>query len=400
MSEQTQSHPETVALSDRELIDFDHTIPVTSGPPWERYTDLRERDDVPYSEAHGGFLVVSRYEDVCAVSRDPSLFLSGAPQNTIPSLPSDPLPPLHSDPPDHRVYRDIVNPFFSPSRIREYEPWIREYVIGYVDRLLASEGWDVPLDLGQPLTRDVTFRIMGIVDPPLNIRQAADLLVYGGSPEASEALMGYLGDELSRRRTEPGDDLISGLSIARFGDRPLEDNEIVRLCLILLLAGLETTATTIAGSVWYLLEHREVAVALSQANDAQWRLAIEEFIRFAGPVQALARTAGQSTDIRGHRVDRDERILMLLASANRDETEFDRPDEFVIDRHPNRHVSFGMGPHRCVGSHLSKVELQLVLERLVGRLDDWELAPGSGAEWVTSQAHCGIRSLPVRRRTS
>ncbi|MDT5369087.1 MAG: hypothetical protein QOC62_3518 [Mycobacterium sp.] len=398
MCEQFRADAEASVLQRPEVIDFDHLDHESTTSPWTRWTDLRRRDDIPYTEAHGGFRVLSRYEDVCAVARDALTFASGTPQgNTIPALPTKALPPLHSDPPDHRVYRDIVNPYFSPSKVRAYEPWIRTLADGHLSRVLAGDAWNVPLDLGVPLTRDVTFRLMGIVDAPSEVNMWADLMVLEGSADASDALSAFLGDQLRRRREAPSDDLISGLSTARFEGRLLSDDEIVRLCLILLLAGLETTASTIAGSVWYLLEHPGVAAELAVASADTWRLAMDEFVRWAGPVQALARKAVSPGEIRGYSIGQDECTMMLLQSANRDESEFERPDEVILDRHPNRHVAFGMGPHRCLGSHLAKLELQVVLERLVVDLDSWRLESPDALKWVAGSSIRSIRSLPVRR---
>jgi cytochrome P450 len=396
MCEQFRTDAEV--LQRPEVVEFDHLDHESTTSPWNRWTDLRRRGDIPYTEAHGGFRVLSRYEDVCAVARDASTFASGPPQgNTIPALPSQPLPPLHSDPPEHRIYRDILNPYFSPSKVRSYEPWIRALADGHLSRVLAGDAWNVPLDLGVPLTADVTFRVMGIVDAPPEVNMWANQIVHEDSADASDALCAFLGDELRQRREAPSDDLMSGLSTARFGDRLLSDDEIVRLCLILLLAGLETSASTIAGSVWYLLEHPGVAAELAVASADTWRLAMDEFVRWAGPVQALARTAVCPSEIRGYSIGQDERAMMLLQSANRDECEFEHPDDVILDRRPNRHVAFGMGPHRCLGSHLAKLELQVVLERLVADLDSWCLESPDAVKWIAGSSVRTIRSLPVRR---
>jgi cytochrome P450 len=390
---------ESTMTQSRNVVDFDHMADLTCSPPLDEWVGLRQRGDIPYSDAHGGFLVVSRYDDVCAVARDGVTFASGEPQNTIPagSLPSEGLPPIHSDPPDHRTYRDILNPYFSPSAVASYEPWIRELAQGYLGRIWASDSWDVPHDLGGPLTRDVTFRVMGIVNAPEEVNRWVDLFVFENDPEATEKLMGFLGDELRARREQPAQDLITGLSVAPFNDRLLADNEILGVCLLMLLAGLETTASTIAGTMWYLLQHPHVAAELAAADASTWRLAIDEFIRWAGPVQALARTAMRAAEVRGYRVDEGERLMMLFGSANRDAEVFDNPDEVILNRYPNRHVSFGMGPHRCLGSHLAKVELRIVLEGLINELDQWELVSPDAIKWQGARVLRSIRNLPVRR---
>jgi cytochrome P450 len=399
--------PEKVTVTDSDTrkeaapygSDFDHRDHESAYSPWARWARLRAEAPIAHSQKYGGFHVVSRYEDVCAVARDQQIFSSALRQTTIPQLASPPFPPIHYDQPEHRNYRVIVNPMFAPGKIREFEPWIDVLAERYVSRVLASKSFDFPVDLGIPLTREVILRIMGIEEAPVEVNEWSDDLVYQ-HPNAAEAaglLMGFLGEQLAKRRKSPGDDLFSHLIAARYeGNRPLDDSEILRTSLLVLLAGLDTTNSAMSGAVWYLVQHPQALAELKNANAETWRLAMDEFVRWTSPAPAQARTARTDATIAGCPVKAGEMVLMLLGSANRDETEFEHPDDVILDRHPNHHVGFGHGPHRCIGMHLAKLEMELVFRRLVKGLEAFRLSDPSAVKWIGAEVR-SITSLPLVR---
>lgn len=382
----------------REGVDFDHRDHESAYSPWDRWARLRAQGCPVHSEKYGGFFVASRYSDVFAIARDTETFSSHLRQTTIPQLVTPPFPPINYDPPDHSLYRAIVNPFLTPQKVREHEPWIREMAAGYIDRVLAAEACDFPKDIGIPLTREIILRVMGIVNAPVEVNRWADDLIFLNNPEAAaQNLLGFLASEVAKRRVNPGADVMSGLVQAKFGDRPLDDSEILRMSLLLLLAGLDTTNFAMSGAVWYLIQNPRARQELAAADATTWRLAMDEFVRWVSPAPAQARTARVDTDVSGCPMRSGEMVMLLFGAANRDETEFPNPDTVVLDRRPNRHMGFGIGPHRCLGSHLATLEMKIVLERLLPRLEDFHLADPSAVVWEGASVR-GIRSLPLVRK--
>jgi cytochrome P450 len=276
---------------------------------------------------------------------------------------------------------------------------VRSRSEAYVERLLATDHFNVAADLGIPLTREVTLYLMGVVDPPTEINRWSDDLIFQ-SPTAAESgakLMQFLLDEINERRANPREDFMTGLVQAEMNGRPLSDDEIQRISLLVLTAGLETTNSAISGAVWYLVQNAEAAQELSAGNDELWRLAMDEFVRWTSPAPAESRTVTRDLEFEGCPMRQNERLMLLYGSANRDAAEFPDPDSVILDRRPNRHVAFGMGPHRCLGSHLAKLEMQCVLKALAPALGEWKLDDDNPVVWQGAEVR-GIRSLPIVRR--
>jgi cytochrome P450 len=379
--------------------DFDHRDQESAQCPFDRWTRLRNTEGLAHSSKYGGFYVASKYEDVCRIAHDQKSFSSHTNQVSIPVLVTPPLPPIHFDPPEHRNYRVIVNPYFSPSKVREYEPWIRDLAADFVRPLLTRDSFDVSQDLGLPFTRAVTLRIMGIQEAPHDVNEWSDDVIFQSANAASSGakLIAFLADEIAQRRINPGTDVLTGLVQARYEDRALTDDEIVNTALLLLLAGLDTTNSAISGAVWYLVQHSESLRKLSTADETIWRLALDEFVRWTTPAPAQSRTAKVDVEVAGTRIPAGDMVMMLYGSANRDEAEFPNADEVVLDRRPNRHVAFGIGPHRCLGMHLAKLDLQCVLQELIPGLADFRVADPDQVIWFSGENR-GIKRLPLVRK--
>jgi cytochrome P450 len=177
--------------------------------------------------------------------------------------------------------------------------------------------------------------------------------------------------------------------------RKLTAEEIVGILFLTVLAGLETTQFGIGGAVWYLVNNPEARQRLAREPELI-DLAVEEFLRWVSPVQGTGRLVMEDAEINGCPVHRGERVFMLLGSANRDETVFPDPDSVILDRDPNRHLAFGVGPHRCLGSHLAKTVLKVSLQQLVPVLAEWRVADENAVQWVVSETR-GLRRLPLVR---
>src|SRR5829696_8403378 len=325
--------------------DFDHLTEEWASNPWPIWAKLRDEDSLAYSENHGGYYVASRYEDVCAITRDTATF-SNFPGSAIPHLEMPPMPPVHYDPPEHTKYRRLINPYFAPTQVASLEPFVRDLVDKLVAPVLASSGFDVLSDVAEPLTRDVTFRLMGIEEQLDGIDKWVYDLLYKNedTPASSQKLMEFMAAELQRRRAHPGEDVLSGLASAEIDGRPLSELELISASVLILSAGLETTNSAIGGGTLHM----------------------------------------------------GDQVLVMWGSANRDEREFPDADAMVIDRFPNRHVGFGMGPHRCVGSHLAKLIMTAYFQRILPELGNWRLDGENAVRWGGAETR-GIRSLKLAR---
>jgi cytochrome P450 len=379
-------------------MSFDHRDEPSHNDPWPRWKRMRDEAPVEYSDAYDGFYAISRYQDVADAARNTEVFSSAVIRN-IPPLPGPRRPPVDYDPPDSRAYRQILNPYFSLAKVAEYEPWIREMVSEIVDPLIASDTLDVPHDIGLPLTRRVILRIMGITDAPAELKQWMDALaleVGERSLHGSEMVGKFLLQEAQRRRQSPSDDVFSALLTTRFEGRALTDDEIVGAARLLLAGGLETTSSALSSAVVHLIDHAEDRSRLL-AEPQIWDAAMDEFVRWGGPVATVARTVCQDTEVAGCPIPAGKPVLLLFASGNRDEGEFTDPNTVILDRHPNRHLGFGMGPHRCLGSHLAKLQMRLVLERVVPVLGDWRIEDPQKITWKAAGPR-GMISLPLMRK--
>jgi cytochrome P450 len=380
---------------------YDHRDEESRMDPWPRWERMRDQARLLFSDVYDGFYLVPRYGDVAAVARNTDAFSSAIGSTTIPDFPTPKLPPIHSDPPEARRWRELLNPHFSPARVAGYEPWIRELVAEVVDPLLVTNRFDVPRDIGIPLTRQVILRILGIADPPPELNAWSDALVFDvGEPaeQAAMQLMSYLARVVAQRRAHPGVDLVSDLLAQRLQpeDRPLTDEEVLKLMLLTLVAALETTSSAISAMVRHLVEHPAAAQRLKTEPDL-WRTAMDEFVRWASPATCLARTARYDTEIGGCPVPAGSKVMLLYGSGNHDAAEFPDPEEVVLHRTPNRHLGFGMGPHRCLGSHLAKAQMALTLRHLLPELHRWRVEDSSAVEWTAAVTR-GMTSVALVRR--
>src|SRR5215213_1502248 len=388
----TASHPE------RPGKDFSHMTEEWASAPQEIWKSLRDSDSLGYSENFGGFHIAARYEDVCAITRDPEDF-SNFPGSAIPHLEMPPMPPVHFDPPEHTKYRQVMNPHFAPSQVTPLEPWVREKLDTIVAPLLEGDRFDVVKDIAQELTTAVTLRFMAIDEAPAEIHKWVDDLLYKNedTPASSQALVGFLAGELQKRRDNPGDDLLSAMVTATPDGTPMSDGELLGMSVVIVSAGLETTNSAIGGGTLYFLEHPEARQELLNADEKTWRLAMDEVVRWTSPASANARHVVKDAEVHGCPMTSGDRVLVMWGAANHDEREFPDPESLVLDRFPNRHVGFGMGPHRCVGLHLAKLMMTAYFQRILPELAKWQLDGDQAVTWGGAETR-GVRSVRLARR--
>jgi cytochrome P450 len=381
---------------------FDHFSQEDAQHPEAVWASLRAIPGLAKSEKYGGFRIISRYDEICEAARNPAVF-SSSDGVAIPPHQMPPLIPVGFDPPLHGEYRKVLSAELGPAAIARKEGQYREIA----DQLLAQIGdgeFDFCSVFSSPFPERVALQTIGFdAEDRENLSKAFYKMTHlrGIDDQAVEAaimnVFGRVKEVIAERREAPRrDDLMSSMLDGQVGGRSLTDDEILMYIALLLFGGLDTTASAISGVFFYLAQHPENRERLLYDEVALDR-AVEEVVRWTSPIQALARTVAQPTELAGCPLQPGEKVLLLWGAGNRDETVFDAPDEIQLDRSPNRHLSFGMGPHRCMGSHLAKVMVKIAIERGVKALGDFELADPSRVRWAAGEAR-GIVALPLRRK--
>ncbi len=374
--------------------------------PHPFYAMARQAMPLLYLEQQGlwnAFL----YEDCRTILRDARRFSSDFSRRLPPDDPRRERPGmLNSDPPRHTQLRDLVNKAFTPRMIAQLEPRIREIAGDLLDAVMPAGRIDLVNDLSYPLPVIVIAEILGVpaADRANFKRWSSEIVASlgaGVSMDAStvpmqtiEELRAYFTAIIEQRRAEPREDLISALIAAEIDGQHLDVQELLNFCILLLVAGNETTTNLIGNAVRCLLEHPESFDRL-RAQPELWQPAIEEVLRFRSPVQATVRTATEDVELRGKTIRAGQAIVVWLASANRDPAEFPDPDRFDVTRQPNRHLAFGLGIHFCLGAPLARLEAKLVLEAVGRRLPNLRRLDGGKLDPVPGFIMHGVRSLPL-----
>lgn len=385
---------------DERLIErFDHYDPALVENPYEVFAALREGGAPRWSDAYGGVWVVSSYRDVYEVAHDPETF-SSASGVSIPSphfSPKQPLVPIEIDPPRHRDLRQLASRAFSPEAARGLEDDVRRVANELIDDFIGRGRADLASEFAFQLPTIVISWIMGVdVEDRQRFRDWTVGLLDFGKPdaalEAAREFSAYCRALIGRRRGDPRDDITSTLVQSTVDGRPLTDRELLGYLIELIAAGHETTTSAIGS---YLL-HLGSDDALRDRLVADPTLipgAVEEFLRFESPVQVLQRRVTRDVVLGGTAIRQGDTVVLLWGSANRDSAEFTDADEFDLDRFPNRHIAFGSGMHRCLGSHLARLELRVSLEEVLRRMPDYHVVPGGSVRAMGITR--GVRRLEV-----
>ncbi len=364
--------------------------PETANDPREAYRRLRDECPVASSGAlmgDGTGWAVSRYEDVMWALRHPEVFSSGPEAVSIGQ--EQRLIPLQVDPPEHLKYRRLLDPEFSPRKMAELESDVRALVGPIVDRFADKGSCDFHEDFATPLPSTVFLRLMGMSQDDLTlllqwrdntIRPDVEPGDFEGAQrirdETGHAITDYFKQAIATKRAQPDDALLSRLVHGKVEGRDVTDDELLGMCHLLLLAGLDTVTATLDCMIAYLAQHpdrRRQIVARPELIDA----AVEELLRHETPVMMVARSVVQDVEIGGCQMRKGDSLTPLLGAANLDEREFDDPHGVSFERTENRHVAFGAGPHRCLGSHLARLELRVALEEFHKRIPEYSLAEGT-----------------------
>jgi cytochrome P450 len=385
--------------------DFSHVEPEWAADPYPIQDDLRQRCPIARTERFGGAWLPTRYEDVAAIAYDTESFSSRSvvvsnfrPPHAL--APVGAIPPISSDPPFHHDARRLLLPAFTKTAIATHEPTTRALCHALIDAFAERDLVDAAREYAQHIPTRVIAAMLGFPpgDAP-RFREFVENALEGVNlpPEERLERMGKLFDyllvQIRDHIDHPREDLTTYLINAELQGRPLDPSHIAGTMALLLIAGIDTTWSAIGASLWHLAKTPGDRARLV-AEPGLLLTAIEEFLRAYAPV-TMARLVKEDMHWRGADMKAEDWVLLSFPAANRDPAQFDRADQVVIDREVNRHAAFGLGVHRCVGSHLARMELRVALEVWLERIPVFTLEDPDAVTWAPGQVR-GPRTLPLR----
>ena len=383
--------------------------------PYPGYRELRSRDPVHFSRLARGW-ILSRYEDVALVLRDPRFSVE---RSRAFSGPEGSEPPdgfgiffetlsrsiLFEDPPDHTRLRSLVSKAFTPRAVEALRSRIQELVDGLLDCAAERGRMDVVPDLAIPLPVLVIAEMLGVPpedrglfkrwsgDVAAGLEPVFDRAVMVRADQTTREIIEYFRAVIRRRRLNPGEDLVSRLVAAEEAGDRLDEAEMLAFCLLLLVAGNETTTNLIGNGLLALMRHPDQLRRLEQ-DPGLAESAVEELLRFDSPVQLTGRVALEDLEIGGKRIARNEFVIPLTGAANHDPAQFSNPERLDIGRQENRHLAFGLGIHFCLGAPLARAEGQIVFRTLAERMP--KIMLNGPPRWRRTMTLRGLQSLPVK----
>lgn len=393
------THPDTDAQQDVPTIAFDYGDPAWIADPYPFWERMR-KCPVSYSDDYGGVHLVGRFDAVSRIATDPGTF-SSALGTAVPD-PGDfsTLLPIEADPPQHCEYRKVLNPAFSPQAIRRYEPVLRGIAQDLLAGFDAGRKVDLVTEYVGPLPRLFTLDMLGLprADEPMLTHWVEVQAGTEPDPEGTALVQfaEYAAAVALERKAHPDeyDDLISVVVKGTVDGRPMTDDENRRTVMLLIVGGLHTTTSALAGAFHWLAQHPDEYTRLRTGGQGHLNTAIDEFLRHTSPNTYIGRKIGTDVVVGGCPVPAGSQVVMSYAAANHDPAQFPDPLTLDLDRQPNRHLAFGIGPHRCVGSHLARLMMRVAFEEFGARVAAFELDPATGPTWVGGMAR-GIVRLPA-----
>jgi cytochrome P450 len=350
-----------------------------------------------------GYWIISRYETIKTISRQPLLF-SSASGSGFEDDRADFVSMIAMDPPAHRRYRALVSGGFTPRQIAAQEPHHREIVRAILDGVLSRGQCDFVTDVAAKLPLRVIAELLGVPEEACDDLFAwSNRMIgnqdpeYGASLEqasqAAQEMFVYANGLAEERLARPRDDLMSAILHGEVDGQRLDTVEFDSFFLLLALAGNETTRNLISHGLLLLMDHPD-ALAKLRREPSLLPSAVEEMLRVSSPVMYMRRTATEDTELSGQRIRRGDKLLMYYPSANRDEGVFTEPDVFDIERKNNHHLAFGVGEHFCIGTHLARLETRVMFEGVLARMHDLELA--GPVSHLRSNLIDGIKHIPLK----
>lgn len=390
--------------------DFDLMEPSYVHDPTLRWQEQRDRCPIAFTERRQRSWLPVRYDDIVAIARDTDHFSSHDPIVVSPfHMPMNdllPVPPISSDPPVHTWARRLLLPAFGPSAVEAMSALTRDLAERLVTESFQDGSGDAAADYARHIPVRVIAHMLGIPseDEEMFTGWVVRTLQTGiqGLAHADDALAAllemttYFSERVTARRAmEPGSrpaDLITTMIEAET-DEAMSDQHLLGTCILLLVAGIDTTWSAIGSSIWHLAAHPDDQQRL-RSDPAVLPMAVEEFLRFYSPV-TMGRIVTEDIEFNGCPMKKGDKILMAFPAGNHDPEQFEDADRFVIDRERNRHFAFGSGIHRCLGSNLARMEIRVAVQTFLERVPPFELADPGAVVWTGGQVR-GPRTVPIR----
>ena len=394
---------------------FDSLYVSDPAPIWD---ELRERCPMAHSDRWGGSWLPTRYEDVYAIAQDTERFPSSNGISVVPMVPppgsenanlqghavppaavlASGVPPITADPPLHTWTRRLILPTMSNARVAEYEVFTRELCRRLVTDIVERGEGDAAAEYAQQIPVRVIGHILGVPEDMAGTftEWVRDVLEFAYDPDRRRrgitGIIGYLDGAISEREAEPRDDFITELLQSEHDGEQTTRDVVMGMCALLLIAGIDTTWSSIGSAMWHLATHADDRRRLVTEPDLM-PTAIEELLRAYAPV-TMARRVVVDTEYEGCPIKAGERVLMNFPGANRDPEVFPDADKVILDRQQNRHLAFGAGIHRCAGSNLARMELRVAIEEWLKQIPEFEISDDAGVTWAGGQVR-GPRTLPI-----
>ncbi|MGA9679850.1 MAG: cytochrome P450 [Mycobacterium sp.] len=402
-------------VSPDAVVDFDHHSDDFNLNQRTINAELRQKCPVAWNDNYDGFWFLSSYDAVSQTARDDDTFshkyepdspngVNYQGEMGVPRPEGQPALGIGEvDGPYHLALRHALAPSFSPGAVEKMRPFMEEQAHQFLDQKITDGQMDLVLDYASPVPAILTMKMMGL--PYDNWQLYANLFhsvmaVPQDSPEYSNAIsqvpamMQDVLDFAAKRRAEARDDLTSFLIQFEFDGQRLTDEQLLNILWNLIAGGVDTTTSQTALTLLHLGTHPELRQQLIDHPEL-YRTATDEFLRYFSVNQQLSRTVTRDVTVQGQRLRRNDRLIISWLAANHDEREFERADEIVLDRSPNRHLAFGLGPHRCIGSHLARLMSEVMVRAVLDRIPDYRVDLDGVHQYRGNPSMTGLGTLPV-----
>jgi len=404
-----------MSVTDDAAVDFDHHAEEFFDNRHEKWAELR-KCPVAHNSHYGGFWIVSGYDEVAAVSRDGATFTSKYEENSpdgieyigimgVPRLPG--VPPAliaEVEGQTHASLRRILNPFMLPSAVAAYRPFLEQCATWFLDQKIAEGRMDIVTDFANAVPAVLTMKMVGLpCDSWTYYAKVFHSVNEAGSESSGQArsqeMIAEMIAELLRtaeeRRKDPRDDVLSQLVNLEIEDgRKLRDDELIGVLWNLIGGGLDTTSSLTSLSLFHLDTHHDLRQRLIDEPDLLVP-ATEEFLRFTSVNETLTRTVAADVELGGRQLKRGDFVMMSWLAANFDEKVFDRPDQVVLDRTPNPHLAFGVGPHRCIGMHVARTMFAVLMHEVLTRIPDYQVDHEATRFYQGNPELAGVVTMPA-----
>jgi cytochrome P450 len=397
------------------VVDFDHHSDEFNLNQRTINAELRQKCPVAWNENYGGFWFLSSYDAVSRTARDDDTFshkyepsaangIDYQGEMGVPRPEGQPALGIGEvDGAYHLALRHALAPLFSPGAVEKMRPFMEEKAHEFLDQRIGEGQMDLVLDYASPVPAILTMKLMGLPYDDWHLYANLFHSVMAVPQDSSEyaeaiaqvpAMMQGVLEFAASRRADARDDLTSFLIQFEFNGKRLNDEQLLNILWNLIGGGVDTTTSLTALTLLHLGTHPELRQQLID-HPGLYRTATDEFLRYFSVNQTLSRTVTRDVTVGGQQLRRNDRVVISWLSANHDEQEFDRPGEIILDRTPNRHLAFGLGPHRCIGSHLARLMSEVMVKAVLDRIPDYQVDLGGVHQYLGNPSMTGLGKLPV-----